>query len=47
MILEADYVEDAIMYAYQNLYEEKEEEITDELKLNKVTNVEWPEEVKA
>ena len=29
--LEADYVEDAIMYAYQNLYEEKEEEITDEL----------------
>ena len=29
--LEADYVEDAIMYAYQNLYENKEQEITDEL----------------
>ena len=29
--LEADYVEDAIMYAYQNLYEDKEQEITDEL----------------
>lgn len=29
--LEADYVENAIMYAYQNLYEEKEEEITNEL----------------
>ncbi len=38
--LEADYVEDAIMYAYQNLYEEKEEEITDELIEQ---GYEWPE----
>ena len=29
--LEANYVEDAIMYAYQYLYENKEQEITDEL----------------
>jgi uncharacterized membrane-anchored protein YjiN (DUF445 family) len=40
--LEADYVEDAIMYAYQNLYEEKEEEITDELIEQ---GYEWPEKV--
>ena len=42
--LEADYVEDAIMHAYQDLYEEKEEEITDELIEQ---GYEWPEEVKA
>ena len=42
--LEADYVEDAIMCAYQNLYEEKEEEITDEL-IEK--GYEWPKEVEA
>jgi len=42
--LEADYVEDAIMYAYQNLYEEKEEEITDELIEQ---GYEWPEKAKA
>ena len=42
--LEADYVENAIMYTYQNLYEEKEEEITDELIEQ---GYEWPEEVEA
>jgi hypothetical protein len=42
--LEADYVEDAIMYAYQNLYEDKEEEITDELIEQ---GYEWPEQVEA
>tara|TARA_R110001583_G_C5425586_1_gene388315 strand:+ start:140 stop:589 length:450 start_codon:yes stop_codon:yes gene_type:complete len=42
--LEADYVEEAIMCAYQNLYEEKEEEITDELIEQ---GYEWPEKVKA
>ena len=42
--LEADYVEEAIMCAYQNLYEEKEEEITNELIEQ---GYEWPEEVEA
>jgi hypothetical protein len=42
--LEADYVEDAIMYAYQNLYEDKEEEITDELIEQ---GYEWPEKAEA
>ena len=42
--LEADYVEDAIMYAYQDLYEDKEQEITDELIEQ---GYEWPEKVKA
>ena len=38
--LEADYVQDAIMYAYQDLYEDKEQEITDEL-IEK--GYKWPE----
>jgi len=38
--LEADYEEEAIMCAYQNLYEEKEEEITNELIEQ---GYEWPE----
>lgn len=42
--LEADYVEDAIMHAYQDLYEDKEQEITDELIEQ---GYEWPEKVKA
>lgn len=42
--LEADYVEDAIVSLYQNLYEEKEDEITNELIEQ---GYEWPEEVKA
>lgn len=42
--LEADYVQDAIMYAYQDLYEDKEQEITDEL-IEK--GYKWPEEIKA
>ena len=42
--LEADYVEDAIMYAYQDLYEEKQDEITDEL-IDQ--GYEWPEQVEA
>mgnify|MGYP005677584793 FL=1 len=42
--LEADYVEEAIMCAYQNLYEEKEEEITDELIEQ---GYKWPEKVEA
>ena len=42
--LEADYVEDAIMYAYQDLYEDKEQEITDELIEQ---GYECPEKVKA
>jgi len=42
--LEADYVQDAIMYAYQDLYEEKEEEITDELIEQ---GYKWPEKVEA
>ena len=42
--LQADYVEDAIMYAYQDLCENQEEEITDELIEQ---GYEWPEEVEA
>ena len=42
--LEADYVQDAIMYAYQDLYENKEQEITDELIEQ---GYEWPEQVEA
>ena len=42
--LEADYVQDAIMYAYQDLYEEKEQEITDELIEQ---GYKWPEKVEA
>ena len=42
--LEADYVEDAIVSLYQDLCEEKEEEITDELVEQ---GYEWPEEVEA
>ena len=42
--LEASYVEDAIICAYQDLYEEKQEEITDELIEQ---GYEWPEEVEA
>jgi len=42
--LEADYVEDAIMYAYQNLYEDREEEITDELIEQ---GYKWPEKIEA
>jgi len=37
---EADYVQDAIMYAYQDLYEEKGQEIIDELIEQ---GYEWPE----
>ena len=42
--LEAYYVEDAIVSAYQDLYEDKEQEITDELIEQ---GYEWPEKVKA
>jgi hypothetical protein len=42
--LEADYVEDAIVSLYQDLCEEKEEEITDELIEQ---GYKWPEEVEA
>jgi hypothetical protein len=42
--LEANYVQDAIMYAYQDLYEDKEQEITDELIEQ---GYEWPEKVEA
>jgi len=42
--LEAYYVEDAIMCAYQDLYEDKEQEITDEL-IDQ--GYEWPEKVEA
>ena len=42
--LEADYVQDAIMYAYQDLYEDKEQEITDELIEQ---GYKWPEKVEA
>ena len=42
--LEADYVEDAIVSLYQDLYEEKEDEITNELIQQ---GYEWPEEVEA
>jgi len=42
--LEANYVQDAIMYAYQDLYEDKEQEITNELIEQ---GYEWPEEVEA
>ena len=39
--LEANYVQDAIMYAYQDLYEEKEQEVTDELIEQ---GYKWPEQ---
>jgi len=42
--LEAYYVEDAIVSAYQDLYENKEQEITDELIEQ---GYEWPEQVEA
>ena len=42
--LEAYYVEDAITSAYQDLYEDKEQEITDELIEQ---GYEWPEQVEA
>jgi hypothetical protein len=42
--LEASYVEDAIVCAYQDLYEEKEQEVTDELIEQ---GYKWPEEVEA
>ena len=42
--LEADYVEDAIVSLYQDLYEEKEDEITNELVEQ---GYKWPEEVEA
>ena len=42
--LEADYVEDAIVSLYQDLYEEKEDEITNELIEQ---GYKWPEEVEA
>ena len=42
--LEADYVQSAIMYAYEDLYQEKAQEITDELIEQ---GYEWPEEVEA
>ena len=42
--LEAHYVEDAIVSAYQDLYENKEQEITDELIEQ---GYEWPEQVEA
>jgi len=42
--LEAYYVEDAIVSLYQDLYEDKKQEITDELIEQ---GYEWPEEVEA
>ena len=42
--LEAYYVEDAIVSAYQDLYEDKEQEITDELIEQ---GYKWPEKVEA
>ena len=42
--LEAYYVEDAIVSAYQDLYEEKEQEVTDELIEQ---GYKWTEEVEA
>ena len=42
--LEAYYVEDAIVSLYQDLYEEKQDEVTDELIEQ---GYEWPEEVEA
>jgi uncharacterized membrane-anchored protein YjiN (DUF445 family) len=42
--LEAHYVEDAIVSLYQDLYEEKEQEITNELIEQ---GYKWPEEVEA
>jgi hypothetical protein len=42
--LEAYYVEDAIVSLYQDLYEEKEDEITNELIEQ---GYEWPEQVEA
>ena len=42
--LEAYYVEDAIVSEYQDLYEDKEQEITDELIEQ---GYEWPEQVEA
>lgn len=42
--LEAHYVEDAIVSLYQDLYEDKEQEITDELIEQ---GYEWPEKVEA
>ena len=42
--LDADYVQTAIMYAYEDLYQEKAQEITDELIEQ---GYEWPEEVEA
>ena len=42
--LEAYYVEDAIVSAYQDLYEDKEQEITDELIEQ---GYDWPEQVEA
>ncbi len=42
--LEAYYVEDAIVSLYQDLYEEKEQEITNELIKQ---GYEWPEQVEA
>ena len=42
--LEAYYVEDAIVSLYQDLYEEKQDEITDELIEQ---GYEWPEQVEA
>ena len=42
--LEADYVEDAIMFTYQHLYEDKEQEIIDELIEQ---GYKWPEKVEA
>ena len=42
--LEADYVEDAIVSLYQDLCEDKEQEVTDELIEQ---GYKWPEEVEA
>ena len=42
--LDAYYVEDAIVSLYQDLYEEKQDEVTDELIEQ---GYEWPEEVEA
>ena len=42
--LEADYVEDAIVCLYQDLCEDKEQEVTDELIEQ---GYKWPEEVEA
>ena len=42
--LEADYVQDAIMYAYEDLYNEKEQEIIDELIEQ---GYKWPEKAEA